>query len=108
MACGSAVSGRNRHPPRAAWKTALGLIKTYDRIRYDRLLRDLDRIFIRVLPSSIASFNHSLNACQLDERFVLDEKSGPELIASVIVHEATHARLMRCGIGYEEDAPGSE
>ena len=56
----------------------------------------------------MASFNHSLNACQLDERFVLDEKSGPELIASVIVHEATHARLMRCGIGYEEDAPGSE
>ena len=29
--------------------------------------------------------------------------SRPELIASVIVHEATHARLMRCGIGYEEE-----
>src|SRR5262245_53207892 len=25
------------------------------------------------------------------------------MIASVIVHEATHARLRRCGIGYNED-----
>ena len=82
-------------------EAALRLIKTYDRIRYDRLIRDLDRIWVKVLPASIASFNHSLNACQLDERFVLAEKSSPELIASVIVHEATHARLMRCGIGYD-------
>jgi hypothetical protein len=89
-----------------AWprvEAALRLIKTYDRIRYDRLIRDLDRIWVKMLPASIANFNHSLNACQLDERFVLDEKSGPELIASVIVHEATHARLMRCGIGYEAE-----
>jgi len=90
----------------AAWpriEAALRLIKIYDRIRYDRLIRDLDRIWVKTLPASIGSFNASLNACQLDERFVLDEKSAPELIASVIVHEATHARLMRCGIGYEEE-----
>jgi hypothetical protein len=27
----------------------------------------------------------------------------PELIAAAIVHEATHARLWRCGIGYDEE-----
>jgi hypothetical protein len=95
--------GEKSSPASHRVEGALGLIKTYDRIKYDRLLRDLDRIFIRVLPDSYGSFNHSLKACQLDERFVLDEKSGPELIASVIMHEATHARLRRCGIGYEED-----
>ena len=92
--------GEKSSPASRRVEEALGLIKTYDRIRYDRLLRDLDRIFIRVLADSIASFNHSLNACQLDPRFI--QASRPELIASVIVHEATHARLMRCGIGYDE------
>ena len=40
--------------------------------------------------------------CVIDERFVVDEGTTPEMIASVIVHEATHARLFRMGIGYEE------
>jgi len=81
---------------------ALGLIKRYDRIRYDRLVRDFDRVWVRVLPASRGSFNYLLNACQTDERHVLADATGPELIALTIVHEATHARLMRCGIGYEE------
>jgi hypothetical protein len=53
-----------------------------------------------VLANSAASFNDSINACQLDPRFI--QASRPELIASAIVHEATHARLTRCGIGYDE------
>jgi hypothetical protein len=81
---------------------ALRLIKTHDPIRYARLIRDVDRVWVRLLPGPIASFNLSLGACELDERFVLAETSTPELIAATIVHEATHARLMRCGIGYEE------
>ena len=82
---------------------ALSLIKTYDRLRYDRLTRDLKRIWVRLLTSSIGSFNESSGACQLDARFVLDERSSPDVIASVIVHEATHARLRRCGFGYDEE-----
>ena len=38
----------------------------------------------------------------LDVPFVVADATEPELIASVIVHEATHARLRRHGIGYEE------
>jgi hypothetical protein len=94
--------GEKSSPASHRVEEALGLIKTYDRIKYGRLLRDLDRVLIRVLAASIASFNHSLKACQLDPRFILAETSRPELIASVIVHEATHPRLMRCGIGYDE------
>jgi hypothetical protein len=82
---------------------ALCLIKTYDRIRYDRLLRDLKRIWVKVLFGNLGCFNYALWACELDTRFVLDETSSPEVIASAIVHEATHARLWRCGIGYDEE-----
>jgi hypothetical protein len=82
---------------------ALSLIKTHDPINYGRVTRELDRVWITLLPASRGSYNFSLNACQIDERFVLGETTSSALIASVIVHEATHARLMRCGIGYEEE-----
>jgi hypothetical protein len=85
---------------------ALCLIKTYDRLRYDRLIRDLERVWVRVIPDSVGCFNESLDACELDTRFVLAETSFLEVIASTIVHEATHARLMRCGIGYDEELRG--
>jgi hypothetical protein len=81
---------------------ALDLIKTYDRMRYERLTRDLERVWVRLLPDRLGSFNGSLNACELDVRFVLAGSSTTDVIASTIVHEATHARLHRCGVGYEE------
>jgi hypothetical protein len=81
---------------------ALGLIKTYDRRQYDRLAQDLDRVWVRDLPGALGKFNASLRACELDRRFVLAETSPPDLIAATIVHEVAHARLHRCGIGYEE------
>jgi hypothetical protein len=80
-------------------EAALCLIKTHDRLRYERLIRDLERVWVLVLAGS---FNKRLMACQLDTRYVLDEASSLEMIASTIVHEATHARLMRCCIGYEQ------
>jgi hypothetical protein len=82
---------------------ALRLIQKYDRLRYNRLIRDLERIWVRDVPGALGSFDHSLHACSLDREFVLAERSCPELIAATIVHEATHARLDRCGISYEEE-----
>jgi hypothetical protein len=79
---------------------ALALIKAHDRLRYDRLVRDLERVWVRLLPGSLGNYDRTINACQLDTRFVLAETSGPEQIAAAIVHEATHARLFKCGIGY--------
>ena len=81
---------------------ALLLIKRYDRIHYDRLLRDLQRVWVLLLPSSIASFEHRIYRCEIDTRFCLAETTTSELLAAVIVHEATHARLWRRGIRYEE------
>ncbi len=94
---------RRKQRPGLADRLALYLIKAYDPLRYDRLIRDLERVWVRLIPDSLGSFNESLNACELDTRFVLAETSFPEVIASTIVHEATHARLLRCGIGYEQE-----
>jgi hypothetical protein len=82
---------------------ALQLIKTYDRLRYERLIRDLERIWVQLIPGGLAEFDSSIWACVLDPRYVLDEATSPERIAASIVHEATHARLWRCGIGYREE-----
>jgi hypothetical protein len=85
-----------------AIEQALGLIQRHDPVRYRRILQDIERVWVRILPGAIGRFNFSLNACELDEKFVLAEAARPELIAATIVHEATHARLMHSGIGYDE------
>src|SRR5262245_10409604 len=81
---------------------ALSLIKKCDRPRYNRLIRDLERVWVRVVPHGLGTYNEALAACELDERFVLADTTSPDQIAATIVHEATHSRLLRCGIGYGE------
>jgi hypothetical protein len=80
---------------------SITLIKKFDRRRYDRIRRDLDRIWVHLLPGDVARFNPDLRACELDSRFV--NNCPPDFIAAAIVHEATHARLWRAGQCYEEN-----
>lgn len=82
---------------------ALRLIQTYDQHRYNRLIRDLERVWVCDIPGAMGNFDKSIRACKLDREFVAADRSSPELIATTIVHEATHARLDRCGISYEEE-----
>jgi hypothetical protein len=82
---------------------ALRLIKQHDSLHYSRVVNNLDRITVDLLPESGAHYDRSLNACAMDERFVLLESTTPERIASTIVHEATHARLERWGVVYDEN-----
>jgi hypothetical protein len=49
-----------------------------------------------------AYYESATRACMLDTRYVLADATPLEDIAATIVHEATHARLMKRGIGYEE------
>ena len=80
---------------------ALSLIKLHDPLRYQRLRHDFERIWVNLLFGNWGEFRSTLKICVLDERFVLGEATRSEQIAATIVHEATHARLIRCGIGYE-------
>jgi len=81
---------------------ALHLIKLYDPLSYSRVTRDLKRIWVNLVPHADACYERSLQACLFDERYVLSETATPERLAQIIVHEATHARLERCGIDYDE------
>jgi hypothetical protein len=96
-----APAGVEARPVICRVEAALLLIKLYDRARYNRLVRDLERLDILVQEYS-ACYVHSIKACRLDTRYVLAEDTSLEEIASSIVHEATHARLCRLGIGYDE------
>jgi hypothetical protein len=82
---------------------ALQLIKEHDPLHYSRIINNLERIWIDLLPFAWGLFERSLNACKLDERFVLSEATTLQQIASTIVHEATHARLERWGISYDDE-----
>jgi hypothetical protein len=83
------VIGAIDHPDVSLSKVeqSLILIKTYDRRRYERLRRDLERILVHLLSGDVARFNPSLRACELDTRFVLEhlpEKSTVIFMSSVL------------------------
>ena len=99
---GIAFAGEAAEPIFRRVEDALLLIKENDRLRYSRLIRDLERVWVRDLPGALGTFSRTLRACSLDRDFVLAETTRAELIASTIVHEATHARIEGCGIHYEE------
>jgi hypothetical protein len=99
---GIAFAGKTAEPVFRRVEEALSLIKENDRLRYSRLIRDLERVWVRDTPGALGTFNQVLRACSLDREFVLAETTRPELIAATIVHEATHARLESCGISYQE------
>ncbi|NEW98521.1 hypothetical protein [Rhodopseudomonas sp. BR0G17] len=82
---------------------ALNLIKKHSPLDHARIVRELDRIWVNLSFHGLAEYVHSLKACVLDERFLADPVTTTEQIASTIVHEATHARIERYGIAYEED-----
>lgn len=81
---------------------ALQLMKRQSPLHYSRVIQNLDRIWVRLVPSADGNYSRRLNACEIDERFILREETTLEGIASVIVHESTHARLERWGIAYDE------
>src|SRR5215213_10956644 len=44
-------------------ETALCQIKTYDRLRYNRIIRDLERIWVMTLVNPVGNFDQAVNAC---------------------------------------------
>jgi hypothetical protein len=82
---------------------ALLLIKQHSPLDYARIARELERVWVYLLPHGLGEYKLSLKACLLDERYVADPATSIEQIACTIVHEATHAWLERYGIGYKEE-----
>ena len=102
MAFGSAVFHRTGEPSIQRIEDALRLIERCAPLHYRRIKNNLARIWVHLVPHGAGCYLHSLNACLLDERIVTSETTTVEWIASAIVHEATHARLEKLGIRYDE------
>lgn len=81
---------------------ALRLIEFYEVRQFLQIQRHINSIFIFGDPTARGRWHQELQMCELNEEFVRDEGTSVAQIASVIIHEATHARLMRYGFGYEE------
>jgi hypothetical protein len=81
---------------------ALRLIERCAPLHYRRIKNNLARIWVHLVPHGAGCYLRSLNACLLDERIVASETTTVEWIASAIFHEATHARLEKLGIRYDE------
>jgi hypothetical protein len=81
---------------------ALKLIRTYDPARFARILMDMPGgLHVSPLAGDYAQFNLTRLSCELNSR-CFREVRDPERLAAIIVHEATHARLSKIGIGYHE------
>jgi hypothetical protein len=83
-------------------EAALALIEQYDPRRFRRLRRDIVSFSLTEQPLDAAQWLDDLRMCQLSRPYVARATTTPADVAATIVHEATHARLFRAGIGYEE------
>lgn len=81
---------------------SLGLIERVQPIRYQQIVRDLGRNWVRSLSHARGQYDHAVRACTISAKVFDGYYNRPEEIALIIIHEATHARLTRLGIGYDE------
>ncbi|WP_077960875.1 hypothetical protein [Ensifer adhaerens] len=88
----------DQHKVLSRVESALALIKANDAQRYRRVIASFDRIWVSYLFGAVGQYTPELKRCQLDPKFVLS--SPIEFVASTIVHEAAHARLLKVGIPY--------
>src|ERR1700761_988135 len=56
---------------------ALQLMKQQSPLHYSRVSGSLDRVWVNLTPGSRGHYLRRLNACVLDERFVLEEETTP-------------------------------
>jgi hypothetical protein len=95
-------------PLRSEWsilqsriEEALRLIELHSPLRFRYLQRDIQRIWITLIPSR-GAFVHGFGMCVIDFDYAIDSDTTSEELALTLVHEGTHARLRRCGFGYDE------
>jgi hypothetical protein len=81
---------------------ALGLIERYDPQRFRYLSRDARLIWLFGSVGALGSWHAETRILQLRLNYVIDTRTPVVEIASILVHEGTHARLRRLGFGYGE------
>lgn len=84
---------------------ALHLVRQMQPLRYNQILRDLKFIWVRYVPGS-AEYDPSIEACVISPDRFTGHYRRKEDFALTIIHEATHARLDKLGVGYDETIRG--
>ena len=77
-------------------RDALSLIARHRPKQFQGIHDDLRGILVTALPA-VAQYSRSSRLCLLDHEHLGLEDVSPLLLAGVLVHEATHARLHRLG-----------
>ena len=80
---------------------AIELIRRYDPRRCARAARDMPHIVVAFPHTGDASYDTIAALGILKLETVCRRDMTPEQLALAIIHEATHARIERCGIRYE-------
>jgi hypothetical protein len=80
---------------------ALTLLQRHAPVRFQQVTRDMGSIFVCGDPSTHAHYNPDLRMCELSFFAVVRDGYAAAELASSIVHEAQHGRLLRLGFGYD-------
>jgi hypothetical protein len=67
---------------------ALGLIGQYAPVKFKALQSDVACILVAGDASTRGQYIHRLRMVELDDDYVLDERTTPEALASILIHEA--------------------
>lgn len=62
----------------------------------------IQAVLVGPLPHIVGEWNNALRACYLDSGFVSSPSTTPVAVASVLIHEAQHARIARLGVAHDE------
>ncbi len=82
---------------------ALAAIARFDPPRYAHLKRNMPKIWIGPIPNyARGQWIDELRLCMLRDSFVGDEDVSISYVAALLIHEATHARVRRRGITFDE------
>jgi hypothetical protein len=81
---------------------AVELIRRYDHAGFRRVQRGVKRILVSWLPGTWGEYHSEIDLCVLNDEHVVAPETSIAAIASTVVHEATHARLVRAGVPYDE------
>jgi hypothetical protein len=82
---------------------ALVLIREHAPTRYRTVRNAFSSILICGTEPNLAWFDVGLRLCQLSGAHLLRDDVSPAIVASSVVHESEHARLIRLGIPYTPD-----
>ncbi len=82
---------------------ALSLIKKYAPVRFAQLKKHNKQILVAGDPTFLGMNIYQLRLIEIYFKHAISEQTNAELLASVIVHETTHARLADLGFEYSEE-----